>query len=422
MRLYKDLGFYIPAFFLMQVDTDKSIENVNNTGEERIFSHELIHFLQDVSTTYGLINISQYVDAIKSQNKTLINAKHAICLPLTASQLSDSVMANTDLFSIYAGDGASEFEELHTTHKIIDIIEEQNEIESVSHQIKSFKLKYASEVIDAPLEFYFGSMTIYESMADLIENELYPSEERKRNFPYDTAIMLAEFLHPEISKNKLAISEICEASLMFYNPAEIFIETLRTLKSKNIKFQDGNKYYEFVLSNYTLEGTPIKDQFIKDSIQAENQLDDLFTVTPFKEEKWASSIVAKAREMRKNGISISSQLWCQNQDEAIKKLFDLVNHIGIPIIFNKNFSAWVGPSAENLYTPLMYPAILSFYEIIKGLRHDCFLQKHCENENSSCNPDDNCQTAPWIRSNYQVNCYFSQIWKMWGLAHVQIKI
>lgn len=51
MKLRKDLGFYVPAFFMIQVDVDKPIDEIIGTENERVFAHELIHFLQDVSTT-----------------------------------------------------------------------------------------------------------------------------------------------------------------------------------------------------------------------------------------------------------------------------------------------------------------------------------------------------------------------------------
>lgn len=51
MKLNGDLGFYVPAFFMMKVDVDLPIEKIIGTVNERVFAHELIHFLQDVSTT-----------------------------------------------------------------------------------------------------------------------------------------------------------------------------------------------------------------------------------------------------------------------------------------------------------------------------------------------------------------------------------
>ncbi|HHO0458687.1 TPA: hypothetical protein ACRR9F_002345 [Morganella morganii] len=106
MRLNKDLGFYIPAFFMMQVDTIKPIEGIIGTVDERTFSHELIHFLQDITTTYGLINISRCIDFIKVQNSVLRNTNSSVKLPLQGSELSGSVMINNDLFSLYVGDSA----------------------------------------------------------------------------------------------------------------------------------------------------------------------------------------------------------------------------------------------------------------------------------------------------------------------------
>ena len=420
MKLYKDLGFYVPAFFMMQVDVNIPIENIIGTKDERVFSHELIHFLQDVSTTYGLINISKCVDVIKSQNHALRKKSLPVTLPLLSSDLSDAVMANNDLFSLYIGDDAEKFKEFPESYAVVDVIEDEMEVELVPYPVKFIYIKYGSPVISATEVFHFGAMAIYESMANLIEIEIYGEEERRKNFPYDAALMIADHLCPTISHNRLAICELCEASLMYYNPAEIFVDSLRKINELGLVFEKPNECYRYVLNNYTLESEPVKVEYINASKLAESQLDDLFTVSPFKEEQWASGMVIRAREIRNRDISISAKLWGADKNQSRQSLMDFIHSVGMPIVFNRNFEAWLRDSEESLHTPLMYPAILSFHEIVRGKRQGCILNEHCVNENSGCTTNDNCHSAPWARLAQGKSCYFSNIWKMWGLENVQI--
>ncbi|MRJ43130.1 MULTISPECIES: hypothetical protein [Idiomarina] len=420
MKLRKDLGFYVPAFFMIQVDVDKPIDEIIGTENERVLAHELIHFLQDVSTTYGLINISKCVDVIKSQNHALRQSSQPARLPLVSSELSDTVMANNDLFSLYVGDDAEKLKEFPESCTVVDVIEEEMDVELVPYPVKYIYIKYKSPAISTTEDFHFGAMAIYESMANLIESQIYGDEKRRRNFPYDAALMIAEYLCPSISHNKLAVSELCEASLMYYNPAEIFVSCLKKIHDLGLVFESPNEYYLYMVNNFTLEEEPVHLEHIKASELAESQLDDLFTVSPLKEEKWASGMVARAREIRNSNISISAKLWGSDKNKSRQSLMGFIKSIGMPIVFNRNFESWLRDSEESLYTPLMYAAIFSFQEIVQGKQQGCILSSHCANENSGCTPDHNCESAPWLRLAQGKSCYFSNIWKMWGLENVQI--
>ena len=63
-KLSKVSGFYEPSFFRLHIETDNSIENINNLNDRDFstFLHEYIHFIQDTTTYYGLNNINYNVD------------------------------------------------------------------------------------------------------------------------------------------------------------------------------------------------------------------------------------------------------------------------------------------------------------------------------------------------------------------------
>src|SRR5260221_14717441 len=62
------MGFYAPSFFRMYINTDESLENMDawSIQTSAAFLHEYVHYLQDLTTTYGLMNISYIVDFIKT--------------------------------------------------------------------------------------------------------------------------------------------------------------------------------------------------------------------------------------------------------------------------------------------------------------------------------------------------------------------
>ena len=52
--------YYRPAFFQIKIDLPVDLGNLGEVtdGTLSLYLHEYIHFIQDISTIYGLINIS----------------------------------------------------------------------------------------------------------------------------------------------------------------------------------------------------------------------------------------------------------------------------------------------------------------------------------------------------------------------------
>ncbi|WP_462175553.1 hypothetical protein [Pseudoalteromonas gelatinilytica] len=309
MKLCRELGFYVPAFFMLKVDTNESINDVLNSSHERILSHELIHFLQDLTTTYGLININRCVDVIKDQNQIALNRCTHLDVPIPRSLYSPAVAANTDIFSCYIGDDASKYSEFPHCVSIVSVNEDLIEVDSVGCQIKVIEVEYGSPILTYSKKFHFGAMAICESMAYLIECEIYGVESEINNFPYNSATMLTEFLCPHLKNNNQAVSEICEASLMYYNPAEVFVKALQKINVDKVVLDGSNDYYLYVVNNFTLESNSVEKEYNSITNSSISQLNDLFTVEPLKSEQWASNLVVKARNLRNTDISITSRLW-----------------------------------------------------------------------------------------------------------------
>lgn len=419
MKLYKDLGFYIPASFVLQVNVEESIDAIINSKDERTLSHELIHFLQDVSTTYGLINICSFVDVLKNQNKIALSSNNELITPIPISSYSYSVSTNLDLFSCYSGDSADKFTEFPDSIVVTTINEELMEIEGLSYGINVIEIEYGSDVLSNSKKFHFGSMAIYESMANLVENEIYSENEKNKNFPYDSASMIVDYLCPSLTANNAAISEICEASLMFYNPADIFIKSLRKINEDRISFVETDGFYNYILSNYTLEDKKVIDEFNNVKAIAINQLNDLFTVEPLKSEHWASNLVSKGGYVRNKGTSLSSLIFSRDQIEKRAVLMETVKSIGFPVAFNSNDEIWIQDTESLLNTPLMFPVILSINEIFMGKRCQCYLYNFCDKHGGYI-VNNNCIDSPWERAKNGTVCYFANIWKMWGLENIGV--
>lgn len=413
MKVHQCDGYYLPAAFWLHVDTDQPISKLINAPHERTLVHELVHFLQDVSTTYGLANICRYVDQLKCFSK-LVRSSSSLSVPVLASQRSDAVNANSDLFSIYVGDGAERYMTHNDSVVITSLREHLESVENVVDPIFYAEIEYGGSK-----NFHFGSIAILESMAHIIECEIYGKMSVK-SFPYDSAQLVIDFLCPDIEVSALAVLEICEASLMFLNPAEIFVGTAKKLNSERVRHIVPNDYYKFVLERFSYENQTSVEHFARVNREAQNQLDDLFTVEPFCNERWGSGVVRAGLNIRKEGQSISSRLFDGTDRNSRDRFFALISEVGFPPSVNKHNQVWVQFGSENSHTLLMYSAIASISEMLEGRAQTCHLYEYCKNEQNGYAVNQHCLNGPWKRAKEKQACYYSHIWKMWGHEECEI--
>lgn len=421
MKLHQELGFYIPAFFMLKVNVSGPMESIFNSSDERVLSHELIHFLQDVTTTYGLINICSCVDVLKDQNKIALTKTNCLTPPISISSYSPSVSTNIDLFSCYVGDSADRFMKLPNNVSVISVNEDLINIDNISYGISIIEVEYGGSVYSATQKFHFGSMAICESMAHLIECEIYGKNSDTSSFPYDSATMIAAHLCPHLVGNNRAISEICEASLMYYNPADVFIKALKNINDEQVNICHSNGFYSHVLKKFSLEGSKVSDVFNEATHSAISQLNDLFTVEPLKSECWASSLIAKGSSFRNDGLSLTSLLWNGNEEHKRTTLMTTIKNIGFPVAFNSRNEIWIQDSDTPLQTPLLFPVIMSISEIFMGKSSKCSLYEYCD-KHGIYNAGVECEKSPWLRAKNGSHCCFSNVWKMWGLEHIEINM
>ena len=422
MKLNKQLGYYLPSFFLLHVNTDKNIKDIIGSEDERTLAHELVHFMQDISTIYGLINISNNIDIIRDQNRILRSEPQPISIPIKAHTYSNTTMINKDLFSIYIGDGSESYCEFPGNIKVTSI---RNEILEVKHPelyIKNLEIEVG--INDNKRLFNFGAASIMESMAHLIENEIYGINTHLLSFPYDAAKLVVEYIYPELSNN-IAVIELCEAALMSYHPAEAFVNSLEQMKRENFVYCSANDAYQFVISKNQLEwngnATSILDEYSRVVTLTINQIESLFTTAPLSEDRWGNDLINKVYELKKSGKSVTSMLFSKIKDYRTN-LFNAINFIGFPVARNSKGDYWEQVNIDDgmgYYTPIMFSVILTFKNILENKGVECLLIDYCKD--SKLPIISFCYKSPW-KIDYLKNrhCRFSGLWRMWGLEGIQL--
>ena len=234
-----ELGYYIPSFFEMHVDTDCDDLTINKLPlkDMTVLFHEYIHFLQDFTTYYGLNAIYAYSEYLHS----VVNRIYAIKakefpVPFTINDNIDNVLLNQQILSFTQGDTESS-----SVYAISEIDEDSDNL---------FPNAYLQSVPNVILNLngnirVFGAIAIMESMAYLMERLCSPTGyEKSPDFPYRAAELVADYYVNGFSNNPLMVLALCDMSLQSSNPGSCFVRVMKDIRDGKVSFSTPENIYD----------------------------------------------------------------------------------------------------------------------------------------------------------------------------------
>lgn len=402
-----DLGAYYPSLFCIKHGYKG---NIVGTPNEFVLMHEYIHFLQDVSTIFGKMNICNFYNSVRSIAEYIYKNKDStIELPVRLSSLSDSILEMSNIIrgntcQIPQGKNKASF-----TTKLINT------------KLKSIK---SYIIVINKKEYIVGSDDIIENMAYLIEREIYGDNEPAPPYPYKTIEILTEQLNPIFAKNKLLIIALCELSLMSSNPAEFYFTSLQQIKNRNLVINQIDDLLKLINKDYKLfyQGNEISSE------EANNKSTDdaiSFLSDPFKAKEyhdlvsWIRDVFISANSFRKNDpFFITKGLLDKNPVEYY--LMDLTQKIGIPPIMNIDQEVYLPEKSPQ--SLILFHAFIEFLEIFKYGEIGCSMYKGCTNnmkfDPNSHSISNECLSEPWKKSKDKKLCPLGTLIYIWGLSDV----
>ncbi len=241
-KLYTKLGFYRPSFFKMQVNHTDNLEDLNVLADipSAIYLHEYIHFLQDISTTYGYSNISMVVDFIKYVNEFARNgATRTFSVPIIPRPSpNNEVFFNLKLRKEYVGSVNDV-----TSTTIISVTKQPKTVTMRNGNIdlENVLINYTDPAVNQ--YHHFGSHCIVESLAYIIESSIYPNLlSPTPDFPYKSAQKVIEFEYQKLLHNPLNVLALCDVSLGMINPGEFFFSMVQALCNRQCFFIQAKKF------------------------------------------------------------------------------------------------------------------------------------------------------------------------------------
>lgn len=436
-ELYSNLGFYNSAFIKMHVKTTESLQHIGEISleTEATYFHEYIHFLQDITTAYGLMNISNIVDYIKYSNDLILkdgNSNFKIPIePITS--LDHDVKANWELKKIYLGGGQNK----NDIAKINSICKCATTITTRSGSVTPEKLVLDyNDSLGHNYKYSIGAYCISESMAYSMEQYIYPDVLIKPNkLPYESVRIICDELLPGFSANPLNIIAICDVSLMSFNPGAFLYDTILSIAKSGMPATPEDIYrhvYSTITFNYKGH-TTFQQLLISQGALAINQLSDYFTTTHFKENKsWINYIISSGIDLRLTRPFFMLEVVRNGEllhDKKINNTFlnGVLHKLGSPLTINDSFEMTNIPPQSYFHDTLLeYLWVINqIYKIYSNrLNHGTYKCEMIEWCNESCKEnqvpeytDERCRNAPWERADDPDpnSCTFARLWKTWGL-------
>lgn len=410
------LGYYLPAFFFIDIATEDKLENLDLLTDENksTLYHEYVHFLQDLTTTFGLTNIVNSVDIQKAINVKIRNSgKSTFITPISFESFYD-VETYSNLNEMYLGDTQSDFSNM----SIITSIEfHENGIIPDFEDQPYVEITYITNGLKSSL--MLGAIAVMENMAYLIESSLYDNV-NPPIYPYRIVERIIEFEYPEFDRDKINLVLICDFALNTPDPGRFLLEFIRLLKAQGVThykdFYNILKKYKFSSldgNNYT-----VFSLFEKRSELAQKQLEDYFTIEIYNDiNKWISILLDSTSKFKLENFNFWINILSPPTKEKRRNEFNrIIAKFGYPLLSNNNQEiSFYHPQVIPKYV-VAFKAINEVREVMMNRQGECELQTFCKHGKTDIT-NKNCQT-PWERGKEDPLCPFGQIIKMWGIHEI----
>lgn len=406
---YEIRGFYRPNFFLIYINGEFTKEFDQMSQKDLgTFVHEYTHYLQNVTTVFGLRNSIFYFRYFYEVKKYIFK-NESFRVPLTDFEPTDSIKSIKQQFDFFRGSpktldfsydktsyqlGSTNFDD-GTNHKTVHLLYQQGGRSS---------------------KFHIGNLAVKEGMARLCQ-KIYDPDVSHPTYPYCSIEHLAELINPKLLIDPRSIVALCILSLNSPNSGYTLQELMHNTKLD--KDLDGRVLYakytnpdeRWIVSNGVK--VSIKEYLLESLKEFETHL-----ISSLQNEKGIVHMNLLIENIKVDVIqgknSILENLYLEDNKEI--KLNGLLDFYGIPGVRSKSGTMqWPqDPNADEPaieYLELM-GQMLVFDRIVGHGDSTCGMYGICNQAENELT-DHNCFGTQWNRGK---ECAFKMISDNWMLS------
>lgn len=403
--------FYI--FLTGDFDTNLSHLSIHDQG---LFFHEYVHFLQNITTLWGIKTGMIYNDILCDLFTATRNASE-IHVPFDL-QLEPKTQQDLDFLNQAKGSVGNE--PSHPYKKwMIDTdkpISERVEIDNNSNYPCTLRKVFLDVTFqDGRNEtIQLGSTIVVESMAALCQIYIDPDAEHD-DVPYNVVQILANQKYPHIAGDKKKLICLCYIALFSLDPGWCLLDMMRYAECRSEKSAVEIFDYFVAERKAFVHGSPVDipsffDFMIDGYIKSIEGLISIKT-------DYLKNILNGVRLSDKNAPLIS--ILEDTGPIRIEQVQQLVDYLAIPFVYAKDGYTFV-PTTENSPQGSSDVAILvSFFKMFEFLMNPRYgLETICPFVSMCPGNRDHCYSDPWN----EVGCFAEIVMKKIGLFGKQVII
>lgn len=424
---------YLPSFFECRIPTPDTIYNLLDASAniQALWYHEYIHFLQNITTTSGLLRTWLTYDRIRQLIITVQRENESISLPLKGATVTEHTRFFQLMRKLSGGYNLEEIPSIESGYEIshIELVDDDLLQQTIkSDQPKLVKLTLSHPELNDKL-YFFGEDAIAESMAYLMEARHFQIQPPLR-YPYRVAELVAQAIYLPISYDPEYMVALCDTALMHPIPAWAFHQILSAMAEQRLAIQRAEDIIDFGRKLYAQRGWNIDRQLQRARDGLQGVLQSLIpTNTPiFMETKeWFSIIINRAVDLRETRYQFILKLF-HAPAGLDGYMHDIVYNLGGPNCRNGiNELAMLRPHDTGLNEINIQPHWLKALEqmhnflLMPHVARECSMLDICKAHQNDL-VDHRCKTAPWIRATDGQLCPFAAAWRMYGFHEKNLTI
>lgn len=432
-KYYKALGFYCPSLFYICLDGKGRLKDMKKWEEvqQSTFLHEYAHFLQDITTTQGLINmyrIGEYLRYVTTVAKDPV--KDEIHIPVDPIKTTGYNLKNNWQLSDWTIGERTKVVSYLKYHKVLrgtitdDITKAQLDIKGIDLDCLD---KFGNIV-----KVEFGTLQMMEGMAKEVEELAYPSMKGLSPYnPYYIARDVADSIIKGIGGCGDTMIALYDLALQSSVPGNTFVCYLeeKAKQGYNATTLTADVIYNELLTantNHSHLGQVKFQAAYENAMSLASGVIRDFTGGHWVYrhiDVWYNTILNRARLIRLKYPRMFIELGKQGNIKTGALFNELLGFMGTPLVSNEDcvyeskaprkVSMWTSEMAD------VYAMIQTQQVFVSSGKFQCALTDYCANKKCwfrKHKVDVRCVTEPWTRMKRFNRCPFCQWWYYKGFS------
>lgn len=428
MKLEYTAGFYNISFFNINIVTEEELTHDVLKKEEATFTHEFIHYLQDLilpyNIRYNLSNVRWFFNILESAHK---NGK--IIRPFNEwtdesrtlrLQFYRSFGGNTENESDRVIDQVSEIGNVSFDYEIISGFDGNLNVQR-KHRVYRYWLPVLKVGATKPIFYNLGARDLLEYIAYKIELKNFPNRPLAPQLPYESIdLIFRQYGLSHITDDiRLCIAERC---LYNDNPIHFLFNIL--LGDKEIRgFISKSSYeeiYKYLLNSVTVTRDGYSESLINKTQRRLKQFANELSMqySGFDEiRKWILNVNNFVEDKLQERF-IFSDLYKMNNNEVYKFINDVIDQIGVPLVINsKEKYISIQTNETEILQFIQFYILQNFIGFVQGKQIVCPIYNFCKENGGICN--DNCILNNQNSIKGNKNCYYRKFLETYGLLDIE---